>query len=71
VILELDIAAEQAVLVAEIQEAIGVFGGMDVLVNNAGYVSVGTLEDLEYGQPITSAILFSAILTSQHDSLTG
>jgi len=45
-VLELDITAEQAVLVAKIQEAIGFFGGIDVLVNNVGYVSVGTLEDL-------------------------
>jgi NAD(P)-dependent dehydrogenase (short-subunit alcohol dehydrogenase family) len=43
---ELDIAAEQAILVAKIQEAIGFFGGIDVFVNNAGYVSVGMLEDL-------------------------
>ena len=45
-VLELDIAAEQAVLVAKIEEAIGLFDGIDVLVNNAGYVSVGTLDNL-------------------------
>jgi NADP-dependent 3-hydroxy acid dehydrogenase YdfG len=45
-VLQLDVAAEQSALVAKIQEAIGFFGGIDVLVNNAGYALVGTLEDL-------------------------
>lgn len=45
-VLELDVNAEQSVLDAKVQEAIGVFGGVDVLVNNAGYVSVGTVEDV-------------------------
>jgi len=29
-----------------ISQAIGAFGGIDVVVNNAGYFQVGTIEDL-------------------------
>jgi NADP-dependent 3-hydroxy acid dehydrogenase YdfG len=45
-VLQLDVAAEQSVIDANIHEAIGFFGGINVLINNAGYVSLGTWEDV-------------------------
>jgi len=44
-ILEFDVTAPQSVLDAKAEEAIAMYGGIDVLVNNAGYMGLGTLED--------------------------
>ena len=44
--LELDVQASQPELNRVIQEALGIYGGIDVLVNNAGYAEVGVLEEL-------------------------
>ena len=47
-ILDLDITVPQAVLDEKIAQALGVYGGIDVLVNNAGYVECGFVEELTY-----------------------
>ncbi|KAL4738083.1 hypothetical protein BDV11DRAFT_216243 [Aspergillus similis] len=46
VTLELDVTASQKELNEKAEEAIQVFGRVDVLVNNAGFVKFGFLEDL-------------------------
>ncbi|KAJ5711171.1 hypothetical protein N7488_005327 [Penicillium malachiteum] len=45
-ILDLDVTAPQAELHAKFQQAIDIYGSVDVLVNNAGYLQVGALEKL-------------------------
>ena len=45
-ILELDVTASQTELDSVIQEALAVFGGVDVLVNNAGYIQGGLMEEV-------------------------
>ncbi|KAL4923123.1 uncharacterized protein BDV17DRAFT_277974, partial [Aspergillus undulatus] len=45
-ILELDVTSSQAELDAIAAEAVNVFGGVDVIVNNAGYVQFGILEEM-------------------------
>ncbi|KEF59001.1 uncharacterized protein A1O9_03844 [Exophiala aquamarina CBS 119918] len=47
-ILQLDLTDPQDVLDEVISAAVKVFGRIDVLVNNASYISIGTWEDLEY-----------------------
>ena len=45
-ILELDVTAPQAELNAKFQQAVEIYGGVDVLVNNAGYIQCGAIEEL-------------------------
>lgn len=46
--LELDVTASQEELNAKAREAWEIYGQVDVLVNNAGYVEAGIFEELEY-----------------------
>lgn len=43
--LQLDVGASQEELNSKAQEAISIYGKIDVLVNNAGYVHFGTIEE--------------------------
>ena len=45
-VLDLDITASQAELDAKVKEVIGVYGTLDVLVNNAGYIEVSLAEEV-------------------------
>ena len=47
-ILDLDITEPQEILNIKMEEAIGFFGGIDVLVNNAGYIELGLAEEVRY-----------------------
>lgn len=44
-VMQLDVTAAQTELDAKAKEAISVYGHVDVLVNNAGYIHIGTIED--------------------------
>ncbi|MCJ1439399.1 hypothetical protein MMC27_008793 [Xylographa pallens] len=44
-ILDLDVTAPQGELDGKIQEAIAIYGIIDVLVNNAGYIEAGMVEE--------------------------
>lgn len=46
-LLELDICAERAILERQIEKAWGIFGHIDVLMNNAGMSAMRTVEDAE------------------------
>ena len=47
-ILELDVCEAQNVLSAKMEEALKIYGGIDVLVNNAGFCQGGTFEEVRY-----------------------
>lgn len=46
--LQLDITDSQQSIRDTIAKAISIYGRIDVLVNNASYIQIGTWEDLEY-----------------------
>lgn len=46
--LQLDVTAAQDELDRRAEEAIAIYGRIDVLVNNAGYVQFGTVEGTRY-----------------------
>jgi NADP-dependent 3-hydroxy acid dehydrogenase YdfG len=50
-ILQLDITDTQESIRDTIAKAVTIYGRIDVLVNNASYISIGTWEDLEYAFP--------------------
>jgi NAD(P)-dependent dehydrogenase (short-subunit alcohol dehydrogenase family) len=47
-ILDLDVTSPQAVIERKFQEAWDIYGTIDVLVNNAGYIFCGALEEIKY-----------------------
>ena len=47
-ILDLDVTWPQQQIDQSIRQAIEAYGGIDVLINNAGYVEVGLVEDIIY-----------------------
>lgn len=44
--IELDVCSSQSFLDEKIAEALKIYGGIDVLVNNAGYIEAGLIEDI-------------------------
>jgi len=44
-ILQLDVTAEQDNLNAVAAKAVGLYGRIDVIVNNAGYMEIGSIEE--------------------------
>lgn len=48
-IMQLDVTDSQETLDKTISDSIAVYGRVDVLVNNAGYIVTGAWEDVEYG----------------------
>lgn len=44
-VLDLDVTAPQAELDAKVKEAMGIYGTLDVLVNNAGYIEASLIEE--------------------------
>ncbi|KAF2963275.1 hypothetical protein GQX73_g10287 [Xylaria multiplex] len=46
VILDLDVTAPQAVISAKFQEALGAYGSIDIIVNNAGFIQCGAVEEI-------------------------
>lgn len=47
-VLQLDVTSPQSVLDATINEAIKIYGHIDVLLNNAGYIEAGLFEELDH-----------------------
>lgn len=47
-VLELDVTDSQDNIDQTIAEAIAIYGHIDVLINNAGFVAAGSWEDLRY-----------------------
>ena len=47
-ILDLDVTIPRPELDSKIEEALKIYGVIDVLVNNAGYIESGALEELGY-----------------------
>ncbi len=45
-ILDLDVTASQRELDSKVKEALTIYGTIDVLVNNAGYIEAGFLEEV-------------------------
>lgn len=45
-ILDLDVTAPAADIKAKMEEAIAIYGKIDVLINNAGYLQMGLIESL-------------------------
>ena len=45
-ILDLDVTLPEAEIFAKIKEAHQIYGRIDVLVNNAGYIESGAVEDI-------------------------
>ena len=50
-VLDLDLTWPQQQIDGAIRQAIDVYGSIDVLVNNAGYVEMGLVEEIRYVEP--------------------
>ena len=45
-VLSLDVTASQEEINAKVQEAIAIYGGIDVVVNSAGFLKAGVAEEI-------------------------
>ncbi|KAJ5930803.1 hypothetical protein N7466_006296 [Penicillium verhagenii] len=59
-VMELDVTAPEHVIKAKVAEAWNIYGQIDVLVNNAGYIDVGIFEELDE-KSLTRALHTNAI----------
>jgi NADP-dependent 3-hydroxy acid dehydrogenase YdfG len=50
-IMDLDVTASQSELDLKVKEAIDIYYGIDVLVNNAGYFEVGLIDEVRCAIP--------------------
>lgn len=57
-ILDLDVSSSQEVLNAKVEEAVKLYDGIDVLVNNAGYVEAGLAEEVRWVVKLSSCRSF-------------
>lgn len=58
-ILDLDVTSSPEIIDRKSREALTIFpGGIDVLVNNAGYCHIGAFEELRYVSPYILIILW-------------
>ncbi len=67
---ELDVCAPQITLNSKIQDALAIYGDIDVLVNNAGYIEAALLEDVRYENTVVARSLATklcALLTRMRD----
>ena len=55
--LELDVTADQTAFDQIAQDAVNIYGGLDVLVNNAGYVEACLMEDARWVQTPETELL--------------
>lgn len=61
-IIDLDVTAPEEVIATKIDEAWGIYpGGIDVVVNNAGYILSAAFEELTYAQTLSSPCFFADI----------
>lgn len=61
-ILDLDVTAPEDVIAAKIEEAWGLYpGGIDVVVNNAGYILSAAFEELTYTPTPPSHLTFGVL----------
>lgn len=58
--LQLDVTAPQEELNRRAEEAIAIYGRIDVLVNNAGYVQFGTIEETRYDVSFSPCFFFGS-----------
>ncbi|PQE06912.1 hypothetical protein CJF30_00011313 [Rutstroemia sp. NJR-2017a BBW] len=52
--MSLDVTSSQAELDAKVQEALNIYDGIDVLINNAGYIEAGLIEDITHERLLAS-----------------
>lgn len=64
-ILDLDVTSLQAEIDTKMAEALNIYGGIDVLVNNAGYMQSGFVEEMTFVDtyPITKTLANSCNFT--------
>ncbi|KAL8845688.1 MAG: hypothetical protein Q9221_009158 [Calogaya cf. arnoldii] len=78
-ILDLDISASEEQIAAKAQEALKIYDGIDVLVNNAGYIDFGFVEDFPYDRWLAqfktnffgAVALTRALLPHMHSKRSG
>ncbi|KAJ5548591.1 hypothetical protein N7513_005825 [Penicillium frequentans] len=53
-VMELDVTASEEVIKAKVDEAWSIYGHVDVLINNAGYIDVGVFEEVDEASLVRS-----------------